>query len=249
MNKKYTAVPTPTTIIILVMIAIRLILISSMKVCGIYKIINKRNGKFYIGSSTNIKIRWYTHTTQLLRNVHKNIHLQRAWNKYGRNNFQFQIMEQFGNNFSIKELLQEEQRLLDIYCGNPKCYNMNKRAFDLNGSNNPFYGKQHTIKTKKILSDIALKRDPNKHPWIGRRHSIESINKISLSKIGKTCGNKHSQYDHNIYTFTKNNEIFEGSRFVFCEKYNLNKGNVCWLIKGKNKSVKGWSIRNGSHHF
>jgi group I intron endonuclease len=207
-----------------------------MKIKGIYKIVNKINGKFYIGSSVNIKIRWYRHITELLRNVHKNTHLQRAWNKYGRYNFVFEIITTFPPNTSDDIILQEEQKLLNVHYGNSQCYNLTKGVTDLNGSNNPFYGKHHTDETRKSLSDTALQR-----PKIfGRKHSNETIVKISLNRTGKTCGNKHRQYDQNIYRFKKDDEIFEGTRFDFCKKYNLNKGNVCWLVKGKNKSVNGW---------
>ena len=57
--------------------------------CGIYKITNKQNEKFYIGSSTNIEMRWCAHKSCLRRNVHSNQHLQNAWNKYGNEEGEF----------------------------------------------------------------------------------------------------------------------------------------------------------------
>src|SRR3989304_1436717 len=64
------------------------------KISGIYKIINKTNGKYYVGSSNDIIGRWFTHKSQLNRNNHCNPHLQRAWNKYGKDNFEFIIVEE-----------------------------------------------------------------------------------------------------------------------------------------------------------
>jgi group I intron endonuclease len=61
---------------------------------GIYKILNKITGKFYIGYSTNIQARWYSHKSQLRRNLHANKHLQYAWNKYNENSFDFIIVEE-----------------------------------------------------------------------------------------------------------------------------------------------------------
>lgn len=63
------------------------------KICGVYKITNKVNGKFYIGSSNDIKYRWSQHKTQLKKRTHGNPYLQNAWNKYGENNFIFEIIE------------------------------------------------------------------------------------------------------------------------------------------------------------
>lgn len=63
-------------------------------ICGVYKITNLVNGKFYIGSSNNIKNRWYNHQKSLDEGTHGNAHLQKAWNKYGKENFKFEIIEE-----------------------------------------------------------------------------------------------------------------------------------------------------------
>lgn len=61
------------------------------------------NNKVYIGSAfgTNNSSkkrngfyrRWEEHIKDLRKNIHKNKHLQSAWNKYGENNFEFEILE------------------------------------------------------------------------------------------------------------------------------------------------------------
>lgn len=91
---------------------------------GLYKIINKINSKFYIGSSDNIERRFGRHLLDLLKNRHDNIHLQNAWNKYGKDNFNFQI-------YKICEpqlLLEEEQKELNVWVGKEECYNIRKDA-------------------------------------------------------------------------------------------------------------------------
>lgn len=60
---------------------------------GIYKIKNRANGKFYIGSTNSFSLRWSTHRGQLRSGNHTNKHLQSAWNKYGENNFEFEVLE------------------------------------------------------------------------------------------------------------------------------------------------------------
>ena len=65
------------------------------KICGVYKITNTVNGKFYVGSSKDIYNRWYQHESSLNDGVHGNAHLQKAWNKYGgKYNFKFEIIEE-----------------------------------------------------------------------------------------------------------------------------------------------------------
>lgn len=62
-------------------------------VCGIYKITNLVNGKIYIGSTKNMRMRLWKHRALLRHNKHHNQHLQNSWNKYGEDNFDYCILE------------------------------------------------------------------------------------------------------------------------------------------------------------
>ncbi len=77
----------------------------------IYKILNKVNGKFYIGSTKNFKRRKGDHIWALNKNEHYNILLQRSWNKYGSDAFIFLIHEQY-ENISRYQLLQIEFEMI-----------------------------------------------------------------------------------------------------------------------------------------
>src|SRR5260370_36049823 len=76
---------------------------------GIYRIVCVRTGKFYIGSSTNLPTRRYNHFRVLQRNKHHNRHMQRAWNKYGKDAFVFEVLELA----LIPFLLERQQYWLD----------------------------------------------------------------------------------------------------------------------------------------
>ncbi len=56
---------------------------------GIYLIINKLNGNFYIGSTKFFTRRFSEHRKDLRRNRHTSQYLQNAYNKYGESNFVF----------------------------------------------------------------------------------------------------------------------------------------------------------------
>lgn len=88
------------------------ILKDTSKISGIYKIVNKVNGKYYIGSSEDIERRWIRCHRKCLRGgYHRNIHFQRSWNKCGENNFELIIVEIVN---PIREiLLNVEQKYLD----------------------------------------------------------------------------------------------------------------------------------------
>ncbi len=76
---------------------------------GIYCILNKVNNKKYYGSSKDILNRFKRHKRDLMNGVHHNIHLQRSWDKYGEESFEFNIIL----GCSEDELLLIEQEYLD----------------------------------------------------------------------------------------------------------------------------------------
>ena len=90
------------------------------KIMGIYRIYNYVTNKSYIGSSVNIKERWQEHRRRLRNNTHENIFLQRAYNKYGKENFKFIIHEVVSDE---SKLIEIEQYWIDNFkCTNKKYY-------------------------------------------------------------------------------------------------------------------------------
>jgi group I intron endonuclease len=129
---------------------------------GIYEILNTVNGKRYIGSSINFKMRWKEHRNNLARGSHANRHLQAAWNKYGGAAFKFNRLLIC----TIEELIQFEQRCIDGY--NPE-YNKCRFA----GST---LGAKHTDEARAKMSE-ARKGNTN---CLG--HILTAEHKANLSK-------------------------------------------------------------------
>lgn len=115
------------------------------KTAGIYSIQNILNNKRYIGSTNNFYNRFHEHKHELLNNKHRSSHLQRAFNKYGQNAFQFQILEVCE---PIRDtLLCIEQKYLDL---KPE-YNVNKFATGADiGFNKKKSDKYHNIEVQGI---------------------------------------------------------------------------------------------------
>jgi len=100
---------------------------------GVYKITNKLNGKFYVGSAKNCFNRW---------SKKYNNHLESAFLKYGKENFIFEIVEECEED----KLIEREQYWLD-----------NLKPFGLMGYNQRIIadsnlGSHPTETTKEIWS-------------------------------------------------------------------------------------------------
>lgn len=63
------------------------------KLAGIYKIVNKLTGAFYLGSSLNVYQRCGKHLSDLKLGKHHSKYLQRSFNKYGVDEFFFEFLE------------------------------------------------------------------------------------------------------------------------------------------------------------
>lgn len=63
---------------------------------GIYRIKCLVSKNIYIGSAKDFDNRRKSHFDDLMGNCHRNPHLQRAYNKYGAQNFEFEIVEILG---------------------------------------------------------------------------------------------------------------------------------------------------------
>lgn len=131
---------------------------------GVYQIRNLRNEKRYLGSAgtRGVERRLREHRNLLLRGRHHSIHLQRAWNKYGSDEFVFEIVEECRPD----QCLEREQYYLDAIL----FANCNDDRFKKLGYN---------------ISRVA------QAVMTGRKHTEETKAKISRAKRGKYCGEQH----------------------------------------------------------
>lgn len=145
---------------------------------GIYKITNLVNGKFYIGSSKNIDLRWDDHKQYLRGGYHINPRLQNAWNKYGEDKFIFEVIEETDTDQKI--LFERE----DYYLLTLKPYEKNvgynigiKAEGGDNITNNP--NKQAFLEKMKQIST------GEGNPMFGKTHSIKTIEEMKKKSIGR----------------------------------------------------------------
>lgn len=114
-----------------------------MNTSGIYSITAKHNGMVYVGSSVNIEKRWREHRCSLRKNYHGNGHLQRTYNKHGKDCFVWKVLEHC-----------EKEKVLER-----EAYWINKLDSFHNGYNlvetptKNMLGYRHTEETKKRMSE------------------------------------------------------------------------------------------------
>ena len=77
---------------------------------GIYKIENRINNKVYIGESLDIQKRWELHISELNNKTHHSYKLQKDWNKYGQDNFEFEVIVTLDD--KIKKLVDRHITLI-----------------------------------------------------------------------------------------------------------------------------------------
>jgi group I intron endonuclease len=164
--------------------------------CGVYEIRNVKTGKRYVGSSINIPKRLATHKRRLSNGSHTNKHLQNAWDLYGEEFFEFNVLAILER----CELLPTEQRLLNLE-HQGETYNLAKNAEAPGTGISPSEETRQKLREKSMGNKHALGHSgawskenppPNlaKLIEIGRNHSPETIKKISEAKKGKPSWNK-----------------------------------------------------------
>lgn len=213
---------------------------------GIYQIRNLVNNKIYIGSTKNFIIRKRSHFNNLRENKHKNNHLQNSFNKYGEQNFVFEIIEIIEN---IEELIGKEQEWIN----KTECYNESK-GFNIRKIANSNEGLKHSEEyklNKSILykgrktSKKTKEKHRNQYQIHGDNHPFSKINSEIVKEIrSKYLTRNYSQKKLSIeYNLSKshiknivNNDIW------FDLEYNPPKNEFCKKIVLRNNLKLNYSI-------
>src|SRR6187402_268706 len=139
---------------------------------GIYIITCIPNKKVYIGSSSySVYKRIRDHQIFLESNSHPNQYLQRAFNKYGKENFIFERLEACDQN----KVIEREQYYMDLL----ESHNRDK-GFNLKSIAGSSFGYKYTEAQKKNISEGIQKVGGNKgkfNPRYGAKISEEQKQK------------------------------------------------------------------------
>lgn len=225
---------------------------------GIYKCTCLSNGYEYIGQARFLLKRKQHHIYALRNNKHRNIHMQRAWNKYGEDNFLWTVIEKcdvsnlnereiywikkydtFHNGFNMtsggdKDYTVSQQTLQKRSISLKKSWTDERRkqvSESMCGENNPMYGK-----TGKNNPSFGRNMSGKNNPTYGRKHTEEENEKNRQAHLGKNNVNSKP------VVCIETNELFwsmgEAGRNKKCSD-----ATICKACKGIKKTCGGYHWR------
>lgn len=140
-------------------------------ISGVYTITCIKNNKIYVGYSIDILDRFNDHRQALRWKNHDNIYLQRAFNKYGLENFKFEILEEWEKKYLPSF---EHYWCTLLWTHNPK-YGYNIQP------TNPITGINGSAEESIIKRTQTRKKNAKER---GYWHSPETRNKIGNAHKG-----------------------------------------------------------------
>lgn len=180
---------------------------------GIYAIVNKINNKIYIGQSSNIRLRWRHHLTDLRKNIHRSTYLNNAMNKYGLNNFYFIVLE----NCELRDLDKREKYWIEKQKVDYSDFGYNKtvkqaeykkyyKNLKINYRKTPDYwwlnerDEQYQKYKRKVKDVISLYREGTSMKEIASLMGVSSVERIVYNQA--TIHDRRCRI--NVYNRSKN---------------------------------------------
>lgn len=199
-----------------------------------YKIENLLTGDLYIGSTNNFLKRQQYHKAALRKGIHHSIVLQRAWNKYGEEAFEFLVIETYTTR---AEAFANEQKLINTL--EPK-YNV---------SNTVFAVYRRGIPVIQFNLEGQFIKD-----WESATEAANEL-KINASDIIQCCKGKKYRVG-NYYFSYKNSPVTRKQKITKEQIRERNKKNRCkkYLVvhpDGRKEIITGlkkFCEENGLHY-
>lgn len=226
--------------------------------CGVYKLINKTNGKIYIGSAIDINLRWRQH-----RNNPSSL-IGRALKKYGIEGFTWEIVEEA----KPELLLEREQYYLDtIQPFGDSGYNIARIAGNTLGipcsdETKAKIRKKNTgryVGEKSVKSKTTTFMSPDGELIMFPSISIGSKERgLHVSCMAEVARGKRKQYKgwtcpdgpewipaprcSHVVLDPKGNEYHVTNIKDFCKEHKLSIGAFRMMLSSGQAQHKGWRL-------
>lgn len=222
-----------------------------MSESGIYKISFVGSDKFYIGSTNDFKRRRKEHKWTLKNNKHCNPMLQNFYNKYNKENFVFEVVEECG----VELLLQREQFYLDtlkpylnvhkLAIGGCTWHLGPKREVIIEKIRKAQKGKIVSEETKQLLREIRTGEFMGQaNPFYNRHHTEETKQKLREKGVLRPKNIGFSGRTHSEESKLKTSNALLGKARV---TYTISSNDTQIEIHGKKELHEYCSINHISY--
>ena len=228
---------------------------------GIYAILQLSTGRHYVGSAVQLRRRFGRHQYDLAAKRHHNLKLQRAWDKHGKSDFRFDVLEECHQD----ALIEREQFWLD----------QTKPFFNILRQAHSGAGYKHSEDAKKLMGAKSKARwealPPETRAARAKAHgeklrgrvTPEHVRqKMSIAKIGRSSTDaQRASFERNknspdaiakrvakrarwyVVTSPEGRETEIQNMSAFARDNNLSQGHMVAVARGKRPAHKGWLCR------
>ena len=204
---------------------------------AVYRILNVATDHFYVGSSVNIRRRRWEHWDALKKGVHHCDALQAAWDEFGEDAFEFEVLEEV---LDGADLLHIEETYLMRFAGSVECYNTAMSAHQSPAA---------LPRVRAKISEGLRKKyeDPAYTPRAGKKHSEEAKAAISAKVQAALAEGRSGKFIPSEETRKRMSQALKGNQnakgHVRSEEHRrklseANKGNQHWLGKTHTEEAK-----------
>lgn len=198
------------------------------KQTGIYRITNVLNGMTYVGQTRmNFGDRWDSHRAMLRSGKHGNPFLQREWDTYGEDNFEFAVIHYEEDMDNLDPL---EQEYIASYRDLGLCLNI----LD-GGKTYPNQGKHLSEDTKRKIGE------KNRAHMTGRKASETTKQRMSESqkaRFEKMTDDERAAYGKVMSERTTGSRWSAEARAAFSERQRMNPNSASKFTAEKVLSVR-----------
>ena len=114
----------------------------------------------------------------------------------------------------------------------------NMQYLKMTGTNNPFYGKNHTQDTRDKIREWNKSRGyvGENHPWFGCKHTDTEKEKMRKKRPNCSGGNNHNAK----YVLCIDTRIIYNAVIIASRQTGISRGNICSCCLGKRNKAGGY---------
>lgn len=213
------------------------------KSAGIYRIRNLRNGKFYIGSTGCFSQRANEHRKQLAGNKHRNLFLQRSYNKDV--DFVFEVLE-ITTGTRLERLAVEQTYLDKFWDGQKQCYNIASNAFAVSRAGSSVLSAESRRRISATVSSQMTPERRKQHSETMRAkfHNPEyaAANRAFMQKLAA-----EREYTKRELVSPTGERVVVSNLSLFAAENGLRVECIHKMLRGEDKHYRGWRLFDGTN--